>query len=276
MKKIIPIFIVLLFLFSSAVFAQDNEDNSKKDKIKELCNKVMLNIFDYIMDSKPKYRELKEFDSSVLTQKTDGIYLIQYKFKDSAARKGGSQFYEFAVTINNLEDENAFALKSQTFDFGFPLLDVKISGYQIKSLRTKQFDLGSPIEQYGKILWAAQEDFLPFQLTLKPSKESFNVGEQVVFIVTLKNVTKSNIKVKDLNSNTLIFLYDNEEWGSKKFKSKEDQDELVLLAGRSISKEFSVPARRYPGKFKIYATYIKTYKGVSPSNAVTVDIVKGE
>ncbi|HBR14755.1 MAG TPA: hypothetical protein DD723_04325 [Candidatus Omnitrophica bacterium] len=266
--------LVMIFLWCSTLFGQElNLD----EETKALCNQVMLNIFDDIYAAKDHYQELKDFDKDLLVKNRHDIYSLQYVYHAPFDRTAAS-VYEFGITILGLRDENIFSDKENVFSLGFPLLDLRFIGYQIKGLKQKQFDILGPVQTHGQLLWNQQQRNLPVRLILESVKESYQVGEEIDFIVTLKNLTKRNIKVKDLSEGTLYFLYNNAAWGAREVDPQNDAGikQIILKPLESISKRFRGEGSNSPKEFEIYGSYGMTYKGVNPTSMLKIQVGESE
>ncbi len=260
------VFLCAIVFFRKA-FSLDQET-------KDLCNQVMMNIFDDLEKQKEVYPELSNFGSSNLTTNQFGFYNIQYKFEDKTQPEN-NQIFEFGITIVGINEPRAFATKRSTFDLGFPLLDLRFSGYQRRNINTRRFNLEEIVQKEGQVLWDSQQKYMPYQLKITAVKSEYKVGEDIDFIVSLCNTTQSNISIKDLSSNTLYFLYDNKMWGAVEVNPDEVPDrQIVLKAGEVIRKTFRGPHMNTPQEFEIYVSYGLTYQGIKPSDSLKIKVVQ--
>lgn len=262
--------LVIIFLWCSTTFGQElNLD----EETRALCNQVMLNIFDDIYAAKARYRELKDLDKNMLVKNQHDIYSLQYAYHNPLDETASS-VYEFGITILGTREENIFSDKENVFSLGFPLLDLKFAGYQIKGLKQKQFDILGTVQTHGQLLWNRQQRNLPVQLIVESVKESYPVGEDIDFMVTLKNLTKRNIKVKDLSEGTLFFLYNNAVWGAREVDPQNNTGikQIILKPLESITKRFRGEGSNFPKEFVIFASYGMTYKGVNPTSVLKIRV----
>lgn len=237
---------------------------------KELCNTVMMQIYDEVSTAKIKHPELSDFDKNALTTNEYGIYLLKYNRTDPTTQKT----FEFGVTIIGLNDPTFFKGQRSNFDLGFPLLNLRFTGYKKRAYASREFDIEQSVQRAGQILWDHQQKFIPYQLKLKAVKTEYKVGEGIEFTVSLQNKTQHNIIVKDLSGNTLYFLYNNKMWGASEVNPSEVPDQQIILKpGESTQKTFIGPATKSPQEFEIYASYGLTYEGVKPSDTLKIKVV---
>ena len=267
-KIILPtVFSACFLLISTQAFGLDQAT-------RDLNNQMMMKIYDAILLQKNNYPELKNFDKSALSVNSYGIYSIQYKFEDPALPAGKRNF-EFGVAVIGIKDPQAFASQISGFDFGFPLLELRISGFQRRTFNTRKFDVQEIVQKYGQTLWDWQQKYIPYQLKITPVKSEYKVGEDIEFKVTLTNKTNKNISVINLSSESLYFLYNNKMWGAVEVNPAEVSDpQMVLLAGQSIENTFRGPPMNAPQEFEIYVSYGLTYKGVKPSDILKIKVVE--
>ena len=270
--KRLTLTIIFFFIASFLAFAGEPQLD---EEVKALCNKVMLNIYNEIMEAKKQYKELENFTEAALSKNQHGIYSIEYRYLMSEGAVK-DQIYEFGLTIAGMQDSNFYAPGRQLFNLGFPLLKLEFIGYQKKIFRTGQFDIEGPLKKHGLLLWDYQQRFVPYKLTIEPVKEEYKVDEPIEFIVTLKNLSKKNIIVKDLNEQTLFFLYGGQPWGAQEMNSSQVKflKGVVLKSDESISKKFQGNAFSSPQEFEIHCTYGFAYEGVQPSATLKIRVVQ--
>ena len=260
-------------IFSAAIASAQRAQLNQETK--NICRDVMRNIFQDIVKVKGQFKELENFGEDALAENQYGLPLIQYRCNNPDSLKEAP--CAFGLTIVRVEDANFNEYGFDAFNLVFPLLDLKFAGYYQKNfLKTNQFDLQKIVQKNGQILWDYQQKFMPYKLSLKTVKETYGVGENIDFVVTLTNLTKRNIVVKDLNEETLYFLYDNKMWGAKEVNSTQSQSikEIILKPDESISKTFSGYGFSNPKDFEIYCSYVLTYKGVKPAASLIVKVVE--
>ena len=136
------------------------------------------------------------------------------------------------------------------------------------------------IKKYSEPLMDEEQKLMPYRLTVVADKESFFIKEDVYFTVTLTNLTKKNIKVKDLNAQTLYFLYNNRPWGAELVedeKDKEKKDELILLKpDEFVRRKFKSAGFTVPKEFEIFSSYAMTYQGVNPTSKLKIRVIEKE
>ncbi len=269
MKK--TILFILFFSLLCGVGKSRAEEDAFDPKLKELCNEVVMSIYQEIEKEKARYPELENFDKSRLTENQYGIYQIDYEYTGEARDKSQTP-YRFGVTIDRMKDVT-FEQSRDAFNFGFPLLDVKFSGYQRKHLLRTQFDVLPLIQKYGELLAGYQQEYLPLRLELRTIKDSYHVREDVEFEVILKNVSKRHMIVKGLGQSTLFFLFDNQYWGTRPTDNSQGGEKVILKSGESIHMRFKGESFQKPHKFEIFSVYLMSIKGVNPTGTLKISVV---
>jgi len=261
--------IVAVCLFSPFVSADELVINPK---IIETCNEVMANIFLDILEKKDRYKELSHFGEHTVYENEYGIISIHYQTIIGEERIN-QQRYEFWLSIIGLDDINIFQSEEGSFEHRYPLLKIKLAGYQSKTQYRDKFKLKVPAERRSLTLLELQQESLPFQLSLEPAKEKFLTNEKIDFKVILKNVSKNSIKLKELNSQTLKFLYDGEPWDLDE-QDKKAPEKVVIKPNEKIEKSYTIEGPSVPREFELFTTYSMTYKGVKPSTSATFKIIR--
>ncbi|MCK5081281.1 MAG: hypothetical protein KAR31_00105 [Candidatus Omnitrophica bacterium] len=233
---------------------------------------MMIAIYNDILSIRGDHDNLVDFGEHVLSRNQHGVYTIEYQRKISdGARKG--EFLNFGVTIVKPADANFNEFGRQAFNFGFPLLDIKIAGYQQTNRKWMKFDIQDVVRRNGDLLLEEQKKHLPLKLSLKTDKEYYNVRENIEVTVTLENVSRSNLWVKNLHNETLYFLYGDAKWGTVAVGEKRKR-KLILKPGQKIHKKFVGSGSSIPREIEIYGSYNMTFKGVKPSSVLKVKIVE--
>ncbi|MBF0386045.1 MAG: hypothetical protein HQL27_09280 [Candidatus Omnitrophica bacterium] len=113
-------------------------------------------------------------------------------------------------------------------------------------------------------------------MEIYPAKESFKVGENIEFAVILTNKSNHNLYFKELNNDTVYFIFDGAPWGAQKYDKEAVQKakQIIVKSGESIRKSFVAGSYIEPKEFEIYGSYALTYKGVRPSARSKVVITK--
>ena len=269
--------IALLFTCSFYPSMSFAEEEGIDKATKEICNQTMLNIYYDILAVKDKYKELLNFGETAFFENKYGIYTIVYQYEgttdDKPELKRKATPYAFAITIDRLNDIT-FKQKEGAFNFGFPVLGIKISGYQQKHVIRKQFNVLPLIDKYGAALSDHQQKYMPLRLYLKPLRESYHVRDDIEFEVVLKNVSKRNMIVKSLGYNSLYFLFNNEVWGTSPAGGTSGGQDSVLQPGESLSTVFKGASFQRPQEFEIYGVYKKTIEGINPYGILKVKVTE--
>ncbi len=267
MKNFKLIVIILSLILTANCFAQDFKLD---DQTKEFCNEIMTGIFNDILNEKGQFKELAGFSSDALKKNDNGILSIDYELKD-----GNDAPFKFLLTIANISDDSYVKPGYKNLNYSFPLLSLKFTGHQNILLNKDDFDIQKYIQKYGIKLWEYQQEVIPYKMELKPLKEVFKVGEKIEFIVTLTNKTSHNIVLKELNSNTVFFLFDGVALGAESFDKSavSKSKDIVVKSGESISKPFASDAYTGAREFEISGSYALTYKGIRPTAKAKVTVI---
>ncbi len=262
MKKILILHVLLFICFSA--FAQNEIVIEKATE--ELCARVMDEIIEEIFRLKVKYEELEGFTERNVSVNDYGFKAIEYEYIYKNRKNS------FGVTIVGLNDEFFKKSKGGIFELRFPILGVKLQGYQNYTPRRSQFELQSVTEPFSELIRERQVTYLPFKLTVEAEKKVFKTKENIFFKVTLKNVTNKIMTVKDLNKDTLFFVYNNKEWGASEIdrKSYKKVKQITLREGESIEKRFMSNGYSFPREFNVFCSYVMSYKGVRPSTIMSI------
>ena len=284
MRKIalILVFICICFSISACKVVNAGEDGASSiskgrfdEPLKGICNSVMIAIYNDILSIRGDHDNLVDFGEHVLSRNQHGVYTIEYQRKISdGARKG--EFLNFGVTIVKPADANFNEFGRQAFNFGFPLLDIKIAGYQQTNRKWMKFSIQDVVQRNGDLLLEEQKKYLPLKVSLKTDKESYKVGENIPITATLENVSRKNLWIRALDRETLYFLYDNAQWGAVELgkRTEERREKFILKPGEKVHKRFIGSGSSVPREIEIYCSYAITFKGVKPSSVIKVKIIE--
>ena len=175
-RKILFLSIGILSFSISPILAQ--EKSVFDQPTIEICNQVIINIFNDIDSKKGEYQDLINFDRSALSKNKYGIYSLYYHYEDNDDMRYVAP-YEFGVAILGMEEQYEYEDRQGIIYLAFPLLDIKIAAFQTKTLRTGQYDIKKAIQKYGAALWELQQDFIPLELSLKAAKDTFLSNEPI-------------------------------------------------------------------------------------------------
>jgi hypothetical protein len=247
---------------------------------KEVANEVMVDIYKDILKVKAKYPSLKDFDEKALFENQYGIYSIVYKEAiDETQMKKSTVPFGFGLTIDKVDD-TTFADKANNFNFAFPLLGVKFTGYQPARTLRSQLDILPLVNEHGARLSDYQQQFMPLRLSIKTTKDAYKIREPIDFEVTLTNVSNRHMVVKDLSSDTLFFLFGDMTWGTstntpakQKVRTKKNSGNIILKSGESLSLKFQGESFERPRDVEIYCAYRMSIKGVNPSATLRIKVV---
>lgn len=257
------ILLICFFLTFSSVSCFAVEKN-----IIDESNKVMLKIYEDIIQQQKNYSELSQFNRDAITKNNHGIYSLEYQHLSNDQM---TIDYSFAVTILNMTDVNPYKNDPANFGLGMPLLGVKFVGFQ-QSTGKENFDIMSSIKKFGSELWEYQQELLPIRLRLIALKDTFKIGEQIEFLVTLENTDNRAWRVKDLSYETMYFMMDDLRWGTEASRPEKVSD-IVLEPKKKIRKKFFASGIDQVKEVEIIGSYNMTFKGVNPSDRLIINIV---
>ncbi|MEW5894369.1 MAG: hypothetical protein AB1650_01210 [Candidatus Omnitrophota bacterium] len=233
----------------------------------DISNQIILDIYQEILDQKTFFPELSEFGERHLFKNQHGIYVIFYETNDQRIKNP----FSMGVTINAMED-NQFPGKRGQFNYGFPKINLKISGFQReRSLRT-QFDLSPIVIKQGMKLAEYQQTFLPLRVEVRPLKKTFQVGEEITIDVVLKNVSKRHMIVKSLGNETLFFLMNNEAWGTSPAIARARGSNEILKSGEETMIRLKGKGFENPEKLEITCFYNMSIEGIHPIGRSFIEV----
>lgn len=233
----------------------------------ELSNQIILWVYQDILDQKLNYPELSGFGEKSLYKNAQGIYTLIY---DYAGEKKQDD-YSFGLTINTL-DAIDFKERTGRFNYGFPKLNLKISGFLNKHPIRTQYDIMPLIGKYGMVLAEYQQKFMPLRIFIAPAKDTFKVKEKIEFDVVLQNVSKRHMRVKTLSQDSLYFVINNKTWGTNPVGHLPTGSEEVLLSGQTTKVRMVGESFLTPQKLKITCFYGMSIEGINPMGKMTINI----
>ncbi len=253
-----------------------SQEMAIEPEILEISNKIMQDLFAEIKAAQPEFKELANFSDENFFKNAQGIYTIQYQYtpKTEGAEQMQQELpYAMGITIDGL-DQWTFPPRKKMFNYGFPLLNVKISGYQEKHPIRTQFDINPLVKKYGQILADEQQKLMPLTITVEPTQPSFSTREQVEVDIILRNVSKRHMYVRPLNKDTLYFLIDDQFWGTKPTEGAPKEVQSILYSGEEIHMRYRIGVFQQPQTIHIMCFYRMGISGVNPFGKSEVSIVK--
>jgi len=269
-KYLLTQFLITALFFSAvkAVLAQEIPITAETLR---LSNEVMADIYRDIYDLKGQYSQLADFGQDSFYENAYGITAVVYEHADSTSDTWRPPYY-FGVTITALADD-LFQDQTRYFDHRYPLLGVKLIGYEPKYLKRSQFSVRDLVKGYARQLADEQQDFLPLRLTIEPAQDAFSIGEEIVFDAVLTNVSKQHIFVKPLGPKTLYFLLNDARWGTRPTKAAPDGKQVILRSGEELRLRFLGQPDFRSREVVIYGVYNLGIEGVKPYGRAIVKIV---
>jgi len=241
-------------------------------EIREISNDIIIKTYHDIAAQKGQYDDLAAFGEDVLYENNHGIYALVYE-PQGTQKPGAQAGYAFGLSVTGLEGD-LFQDQKGCFHTPFPYLGVKIVGYQPRYLKASQFDLMKLVKKNAQRLADRQQAYLPLRLSIEPVKNTFRVGEDILFDVALTNVTKNHMFVKDLGPSTLYFLLNNARWGTRPEAYNSKGERVILRTGETLRVRFRGEGYLRPRQISIYGVYHVPFKGVKPFARAQIQIVE--
>ena len=258
---------ILFCLFFLALSFPVRAENVLTADAIDLSNAIMHDIFKEIIDRKSSHSELREFSEAHLSKNEHGIYSILYEVGDSSK----DDSFSLGVTINTTDDHQ-FSGRPGIFNYGFPKVNLKISGFQQKHPLRTQFDLMPLVMKHGMRLAEYQQKFLPLKIEIRPVKDVFQVREDIMFDVVLKNVSKRHMIIKSLGKETLFFLINNQTWGTSPLSGRVGGNDEVLKSGQETILRIKGESFQKPQVLEITCFYNMSIEGVNPIGKISIEI----
>ncbi|MBN1869471.1 MAG: hypothetical protein JW847_02700 [Candidatus Omnitrophica bacterium] len=245
------------------------------DSLKDVCNRVMMTIYDHIYSVKKDFDNLVDFGPQALSTNQYGIYAIEYEHEISEGMRKG-EFLKFGVTMVRPKDVIFNEYGRRAFNFTFPLLNVKFAGYQQSNRKWLRFNIQEIVQANGDPLLGEQQKYLPLKLSLGTDKEIYKVGENIEVMVALENISLKNLWVRNLDEQNLYFLYGDAQWGAVAALDKKERkrERLMLEPGKKVSRRFVGSSSTIPREFEIYCSYAVTFQGVKPYGVIKVKVIE--
>ena len=177
----IKIFLIVALMAVAVFISKPScaQETGLDEEIIAVGNKALLNVYEKVLNEKEQRQELKDFGANVLKKQNNGILLLYYRFDEYMSIKR-DELYHFGLTMNKLGEMNPFLEVGQTFKFIYPILGVQIVGARADTIiKKKQFDFLPIVEESIVGLWRLEQERLPYQLKVSPSKRFFRVNEKI-------------------------------------------------------------------------------------------------
>ncbi|MBP9855000.1 MAG: hypothetical protein KBD53_09045 [Candidatus Omnitrophica bacterium] len=271
--NVLKIYFVLFFSFFVFVCPSVAEETAIPPDIIEICNHIVKNIYDGIEKLKPQYHDLELFTLIALKRNQWGFDYIKYQYIDMVGSTQVDQL-EFRVEFLPIDVEQDSPSEGIHFEYDFPLLKIKLIVYQSHSDKENQIDIMPFVKEFARPLLDYQSKQLPVTFRFYADKDVYQVDEPITLNVEFENLTKSNLKVKELSSDSIAFTYDKILWGLDLNHSDSVPINKILRPKRSIRKKFRIKGLSTPQDLAIHATYFVNFKGIRPTETLNLKIVK--
>lgn len=231
----------------------DVQDINDVKPAAQIINEVIKKIYDRIIASKEKYKELAAFDEKCLTMSPGGFLSLHYETE--VPSRSETYPFIFKIDVEPLKTPTAKAMADQGyFDYALPLLNLQFSGYVVKHPLRRQFNIQSILEEYAEELVDYQQQFMPLRFMIIAEEKSFKVNKPIYFKVVLINTSEHNILVKSLGKETLFFTLNRSVWGTQfgeaqvlSPREKARQDRAQQAAQRAQMRELLRRQRKNQG-----------------------------
>lgn len=233
-----------------------------------LANEVIMDIYNSADKLKSGHPELADFGRLALLKNAYGLPKIDYEYFDPEIK---TKTYAFAVEAVKPADENPYGRGPKVFAIEYKLLNIKLIGYLDRKLIT-QYNMKDLVLEKARKLSNRQQQLIPYEVILETTKSVYKKEEPIEFIVTLKNKTNQNLKVRDLNGETLHFLFNDRAWGTRELNPNVRVRPILLGPYESISKTFKGMGFKVSKEFLIIGTYSLPYKGAFAEGELKVKV----
>ena len=264
-KKIInAVFAVttILFLVCPPLSAQ-----TQTEAIRIRYNESIEAIVKDIIQARNGYPELEGFSRAAISQDANGFESVSYAH-DSAGNAKDPYSCSFSISMKELKDAEPQS-EGSGWETKFPLLGIKVVVESQRKGEWVSFDLRRIVESNLENLKTLEQDYLPFRLELKTSKDVYAVFESITITALLRNTGIKAFKLADLDEDSLYCKIGNKDWGNP-----EPVVELnkVLSAHGTIQKILTISGADDPQDLWIACTYAIGFQGVQPYQRIKISI----
>jgi hypothetical protein len=274
MKTFIQLNLLNIFIFSSIHFLPLPAcaiEAKAQDEARSLANEMIQNVFAEAQEAGKTKSALAQLSQENFFKGEDGLLRIDYSTNYIDERSRQEQSYAFALVFVKMDEKNPYQDQAHAFSFEYPLLQLKLVGFQSQLPSKFSFNLGNSINRHLRKMEEFQQRFLPLSLTIEIEKEEYKPAEAITFNVHLRNLSGRPFQVHDLNEQTLYLEYAGKNWGSSDLTDNPGKP-VVLKKDDKLTKSFTINAPIKPGLVDVYCSYNMTYSGVKPSTTVSFQI----
>ena len=259
---------LLVFIFATSLSILNAQNEPIPANVKWVANQVMKSLLEDISHYKGQYSELNAFDERSVTKNSQDLPRLSYTSPDAS----GIDYVlsvEFLPVDEHVVVPDGMELKA----WRFPLLGIKLTRLFDYKRRGYPLDIDRMINAHVRTLLKFEQTLMPLQITIKPEKDLYRIGERIQFQIILSNKGSQNLKVKSLDDRTLYFSFGNRFWGTPP-KDAQGGSLEILAPGKFLTKSFKGESFSLPQEVEIMATYAIGYKGVYPIDWVKVRIAE--
>lgn len=265
MKKIM-MFIMGLMLFVFAAHPASGQADGECQELVSVCNQTLKDMAAGIEKYKIRHKELQGFDDHCILKDAEGFDQIVYADPRSS--------YGFTLKFLPIDAENPFSDDGISFVYELPLLELKLVGFVTKGRKYSFFNPEEYWDDWVERLQVYQQKFLPYQFILNTDKEMYLTNEPIYLTVTITNTSDRILRFKDLNEQTVFFMYDGAPWGVRRVREEAKSVETIFLnPGRSFIARFQGEAFRLSKEdIRIKCVYALPFKGVRPLQMIRFSV----
>ncbi|MCA9399121.1 MAG: hypothetical protein KC618_05195, partial [Candidatus Omnitrophica bacterium] len=263
--RVILLTIGFILTLSGAVRAQTFDP-----VVRDLAEQVIQGVYDDMKNVSQDYPELKGFNAAALSKGIDNVTKIEYEYIND---KTLDKVYRFAVEVVPLDQVNTYGQGPKVFEIAYPVLNIKLIGLLDRKYAS-HFDAEPVIFKNAKKLLQYEQQQIPYALEVKSEKNVYNAGEPIEFTIILKNKTNQNLKLRELNEETLFFKFNGKEWGTRAMDPANVRHVLPVILGpqESITTTFYHEGVRRPQNVVIEGRYALPYNGSFAQDKISVEV----
>ncbi len=238
-----------------------------------LCNLIIKQIYKDIEQQKPKFPDLELYNLIAFKENEWGYNYIKYQYVDI---KGSRKVDELAFRVEfvPIDVKQTYDFDGTHLEYPFPILNLKLLFYQNDSAKQEQIEVLPFVKRHARKLLDYQTKFMPVKFRLYPEKEVYRIGEDVTLVAELDNTSSSNIKLKDLSSNSVAMTDDLSKWGFDLGRRPRKAGTEMLRPNGNLKRKFRIGSFKRPQTKYIHAIYLMEFLGAEPTVTTQFEIVE--
>ncbi|MCA9406102.1 MAG: hypothetical protein KC684_06160 [Candidatus Omnitrophica bacterium] len=238
--------------------------------VRDLAEEVIQGIYEDVKGASQDHPELKGFNVVALSKGIDNVTKIEYEYINDQTL---DKVYRFAVEAVPLDQANTYGQGPKVFEIAYPVLNIKLIGVLDRKYAS-HFDAEPVIAKNAEKLLQYEQQQIPYALEVASEKNLYNVGEPIEFTIILKNKTNQNLKLRELNEETLFFNFNGKEWGTRAMDPANVRHVLPVILGpqESITTTFYHEGVRRPQNVVIEGRYALPYNGSFAQDTISIEV----